>query len=177
MVEKTDKEIAAWYNGLAESYDELYGPEQSHKYELLIDRLGNDDEFKLTVDVGCGTGTLLQSLGGRSQFSVGFDLSIAMLKVAANRKLERTDFVLATMQNLPIRDNCADCIVSVSAIQADSWLAQRASELKRIRQARSFIAVSIFNERKDEMRQLFSDPFETATVSNRESIYFFQRNQ
>lgn len=176
MVEKTDKEIATWYNNLAQSYDELYGPEQSRKYELLIDRLGNDG-FKLTVDVGCGTGALLQSLGGRSQFSVGFDLSLSMLKVAGNRKLERTDFVLATMQNLPIRDNCADCIVSVSAIQADSWLAQRASELKRIRQDSSFLAASIFNERKDEMRQLFSDPFETAKVSNRESIYFFHRNK
>ena len=176
MVEKTDKEIAAWYNGLAESYDELYGPEQSHKHELLIDRLSND-EFKLTVDVGCGTGALLQSLEGRSQYSVGLDLSLAMLKVAGKRKLERIDFVLATMQNLPIRDNCADCIVSVSAIQADNWLPQRASELKRIRQARSFLAVSIFNEWKDQMHQLFSDPFETATVSNRENIYFFQRNK
>lgn len=173
MEEKTDKEIARWYDSLAQSYDELYGPEQSHKYEILIDRMGRS-RFKLSVDIGCGTGALLQSLGQRSQHSVGFDLSIAMLKVASKRKSERTDLVLATIQNLPIRDNCADCIVSISAIQGNSGLTQRISELKRIRQDSSFLAVSIFNERDREMRQLLPDPFQIATVSNRESIYFFR---
>lgn len=176
MEEKTDKDIARWYNSLAQSYDELYGPEQSRKYEILIDRMGKS-RFNLAIDVGCGTGALLQSLDERSQHSVGLDLSIAMLKLAGKRKLEKTDLVLATMQNLPIRDNCADCIVSISAIQSDNVLAQRVSELKRIWNDNGLLAVSIFNERKDEMHQLLSGPFQIATVSNRESIYLSQASR
>jgi ubiquinone/menaquinone biosynthesis C-methylase UbiE len=87
-----------------------------------------------TLDVGCGTGALLERLAARCD-PVGLDLSPAMLARAARRPRQRaaaTPLVCADAQHLPFRDAAFESVVSTFAINAVPDLDKALAEMLRV---------------------------------------------
>ena len=173
MGESEDHKIAEWYNNLSSSYDELYGPEQSIKHKAVNDFIAND-RFKILLDVGCGSGGLLESTEQCYQYAVGIDLSIRMVKAAKKKRLPNIDLVLASSTLLPIKEETIDCLVSISALKADSTLPLFLAEMKRISGKNSVQAVSIFHHPDNMIPPILANSTNSSNVSKRETIYFLR---
>ncbi|TMI54230.1 methyltransferase domain-containing protein, partial [Candidatus Bathyarchaeota archaeon] len=78
MPAKDTEAITKWYDALSKNYDELYGEEQNKKHTQVLQVIGKR-EFDTIVDVGCGTGKLLELIAPRTKLALGIDLSIQML--------------------------------------------------------------------------------------------------
>ena len=172
-LEKDERQVAEWYNTLSSSYDELYGEEQSQKYETVLEFLGNR-HFRIIIDIGCGTGTFLEKAHEIYDYAIGIDLSTKMLQIARGKKTRNTDFVLASSSSLPLKDKSADCTVSISTAKAESNLPTFIADLERISQQDSLLAVTIFQ------KPGMLTPFSLATrarstiISDRETLYLLR---
>ena len=173
MGESEDHKIAEWYNNLSSSYDELYGQEQSIKHKAVKDFI-RDDRFKILLDVGCGSGTLLQDIEQCYEYAVGIDLSIEMIKAAKKRRLRKTDLVLASSSSIPLKDETVDCLISISTLKADSTLPLFLAEMERIGGKRGVQAVGIFHQRDNKIPDLLTNSTDYSKVSERETIYFLK---
>ena len=171
MDEQEERRVAEWYNKLSDSYDELYGHEQSFKQEKVLDFIC-DKRFGILVDVGCGSGAFLNAAVSLYSYGIGVDLSINMLKAAKKKQPKKNDFVLATSRMLPLRDGVADCLVSISTLKTDSALPENLRELRRLLNGESLLAVSLFQERENPIPFDPSERVRSSRISKRESIYF-----
>lgn len=94
------------------------------------------------LDVGCGTGALLQRLSDRGH-AVGLDLSLEMLARASRRQREggfRTPLVCGDIQHLPFRDGAFESVVSTFAINAVPRLERALTEMLRVLEAGGTLA-------------------------------------
>lgn len=172
--ENEERRVAECYNNLSHSYDELYGHEQSFKEKKVLD-LMYGKRFGILVDVGCGTGALLDNAISFYDFAIGVDLSIDMLRAARKKRSNKIDFVLATSRMLPIRNGVAGCLVSISTLKTDSTLPANLSELGRALNGEGLLAVSLFHEPEDPSPFDPSERIQTSKLSKRESLYFSTR--
>lgn len=173
MDKDEDPNVAKWYDALSSGYDELYGPEQSHKERTVID-LVRGRHFSILVDIGCGSATLLRDAAPLYDFAVGIDLSLKMLNEAKKKKSTKIDIVLATSRMLPLRDRLVDCAVSISTLKRDSSLWQVQNELRRICRKNATLAVSIFGDPGCEAPFGPPDLVLSSRMSDRESLYFVE---
>ena len=98
----------------------------------------------LVVEVGCGTGRLVESLARRGHRILGIDMSAAMLAVAAGRAPGR--LVRADVARLPLPDAVADAAVAVATLEfTDAAVAL--AELARITRPGGRIVVLALNPR------------------------------
>jgi ubiquinone/menaquinone biosynthesis C-methylase UbiE len=170
-LDKDERQIAEWYNILSGSYDELYGKEQSEKYQAVLEFLGNR-RFKVLVDIGCGTGTFLAKTDEIYHYAIGIDLSIKMLRIAMKTKTLNIDYILASSSWLPLRDDSSDCTVSVSTAKAESNLPMFMAELERISHKASVLAFSLFQPSRTSIQISLPKTARSAKLSELETIYF-----
>jgi ubiquinone/menaquinone biosynthesis C-methylase UbiE len=100
------------------------------------------------LDVGCGTGALLERLAARGE-AVGVDLSPDMLARAARRQRERgagAALVCGDTQHLPFRDGAFESVVSTFAINAVPDLGKALAEMLRALQAGGSLAFTSVGE-------------------------------
>lgn len=169
-----ERRVAEWYDNLSHSYDQLYGHEQSLKHKKVLDFIC-DKRFGILIDVGCGSGDLLNHTVGFYDHAIGVDLSINMLRAARKKRPNKIDFVQATSRSLPMRDGVADCLVSISTLKADSTLQANLRELRRLLRDEGLLTVSLFEEPGNQSPFDPSDGIQSSRISNRESMYFFPR--
>ena len=178
MPPKKPEAIADWYDALSTSYDDLYGDEQSKKHQRIIETF-KDREFERFVDVGCGTGRLLEIVSSKSQISIGIDLSRQMLMKA---KLRITDpsaqFVRAEASHLPVRDHVADGVVSVSVSEHGLAFAKQFQELSRIATEKAALSMTVFSDRNRTLHdQLTGKKMDfVASLSDREQLWTRRAN-
>lgn len=170
-LEKDERQVAEWYDTLSNSYDELYGKEQSQKHETILEFLGSR-RFRVLVDVGCGTGAFLEKARDSSDSAIGIDLSRKMLQIARRRETRNTDYVLASSSLLPLKNNSADCTVSISTAKAESNLPVIIGELERISHDDSVLAVSIFQKPGTTIPSSLVTRARSMIISAREILYF-----
>ena len=175
-MEKDERQVAEWYNTLSNSYDELYGKEQSRKYETVLEFLGNR-HFRVLVDIGCGTGTFLEKAGETYDYGIGIDLSIKMLQIARRRKTRNTDYVLASSSSLPLKDDSADCAVSISTARAESNLLMFIAALERISHQDSSLAVTFFQKPGTPIPLSPARGVRSTIISDRETLYFLRLSE
>ena len=175
-LEKDERQVAEWYNTLSDSYDELYGKEQSQKYDTVLEFLGNR-HFRVLIDIGCGTGTFLEKAHETYDYAIGIDLSTRMLQIARRRKTRNTDYVLASSSSLPLKDNSADCTVSISTAKAESNLSRFIADLERISQQDSLLAVTIFQKTGTPIPSSFATRARSTVISDRETLYFLRPSE
>jgi ubiquinone/menaquinone biosynthesis C-methylase UbiE len=169
--------ITKWYDALSKNYDELYGEEQNKKHARVLEFLGNR-RFRIIVDVGCGTGRLLELIAPRSQFGVGIDLSIQMLNNARERKANtRIQLVRADASHLPLQDHIADGVTCVSMTESGPALKEHLSELSRIASNDATLVLTIFNDKdRTFQKQLNETSIDLAVeLSDREQLYLLDR--
>jgi ubiquinone/menaquinone biosynthesis C-methylase UbiE len=174
---KDTETITKWYDALSRSYDELYGEEQNKKHAKVLEVLGNR-EFKIIVDVGCGTGKLLGLISPRSQVGLGIDLSVEMLKRAKQRTRDTyIQLVRADASHLPLQDHVADGAISVSMTEVGPVLEEHFDELSRIATNDAVLVMTIFDDKnRTSWRQLDETRIElVASLSGREQLYLLDR--
>jgi len=105
------------YNVKADSYDSLYGYEQSEKYSaaLYAVRVGGGD---VVLDDGCGTGLFIRKVARHPSRVVGVDLSRIMLNVAKRtcRELKNVLLIQCDADFLPLKENLFDKVFSFTLI-------------------------------------------------------------
>jgi ubiquinone/menaquinone biosynthesis C-methylase UbiE len=116
-VQKARAEAAqAYFKAHAGEWDSiraLHVAEQD--VENAMDQALGEGPFNLLVDLGTGTGRILELFGGRAARALGFDLNHAMLAYA-RMKLERAGLSHAQVRhgdlyNVPLPDGAADAVV------------------------------------------------------------------
>jgi ubiquinone/menaquinone biosynthesis C-methylase UbiE len=174
---KDAKTIAKWYDVLSRNYDELYGEEQEKKHAKVLRFLGNR-EFKIIIDVGCGTGKLLRLISPRTQVCIGIDLSVQMLSMT-KRSANDTGIQLirADASHLPLQDQIADGVSSVSMTEKGPLLREHFNELWRITSEDATLIVTIFDDKeRTAWKQLSDTRVEIVTeLSSREQLYAIDR--
>ena len=103
------------YDGAAASYDDRWNWYVHASIRETLKRIpaleGNDARV---LDLGCGTGALLERLP-RESIRVGADLSVGMLAVANERLPSDVHFAAADAGQLPFASNSFDLVVSSSS--------------------------------------------------------------
>jgi ubiquinone/menaquinone biosynthesis C-methylase UbiE len=176
---KDPESITKWYDALSRSYDELYGEEQNKKHAKVLEFIENR-EFKIIVDVGCGTGKLLELMSPRSQVGLGIDLSLQMLNKAKQRTTDdRIELVRADASHLPLQDHVADGVTSVSMTESGTVMEEQFNELSRIATNDAMLIMTIFDDKnRTSWKQLGETRIElVASISIREQLYLLDRSK
>lgn len=133
------KRVVSDYNATAGIYDARYIEEQVTKIGFLLNRL-RPEGGTLVIDIGCGTGMLLERLRGGIN-AVGIDPSIGMLRVA-RRKGCKAALILADAGHIPIRSGIGDYAFSVSVIQLLGEPGRGVGEMLRVLKRGGWIGIS-----------------------------------
>lgn len=173
MPAKDTETITKWYDALSKNYDELYSEEQNKKHAKVLQLL-EDREFKLIIDVGCGTGKLLGLISSKSQVGLGIDVSFQML-IRAKQGTADTgiQLVRADASYLPLQDHIADGITSISMTESGPVLEEHFNELSRIATKDATLIMTIFDDKnRTSWKQLNESGIElVASLSDREQLY------
>lgn len=133
------RRVVSDYNATADMYQERYVVEQDLKIGFLLSRV-RPRTGSLVLDVGCGTGMLLERLEGRAD-CVGIDPSIGMLRVARRRGC-RAELVLADANHIPFRTEAFDYVFSVSVLQLLERPEGGAREMLRVLKGKGWLGAS-----------------------------------
>ncbi len=173
------RSLTKWYDAVSEGYDGLYGGEQEKKYSRVLEAIGSR-QLELLIDVGCGTGKLLDLLAPRSNVTIGIDVSSKMLARAKQRVKDfPVQFVRADAANVPVRDHIADGVTSISVTKTGPNMKNQLEELSRIASRNSTIVITILKEEN----QPIPDDFERtgarvlAELSDRERLFLVDHTQ
>lgn len=126
----------AYYDSIAQGYDELYGEEQRKKAAIIRENISINHDSRI-LDIGCGTGI-------SSDFDcevVGIDPSEELIKIAKEKdKHPKHEFIVGKAEELDklgFMDNDFDYVISVSALHHFKDLESVLKEAKRI--GKSFV--------------------------------------
>jgi ArsR family transcriptional regulator len=118
---RTDRAEAAsrYFSALAEVWDSIRSLhvaecEVEQAIERALDDRGQGRELGRLVDIGTGTGRMIELFGPRARQSIGIDRSSEMLRLA-RVKLEAAGIASSLRQGdmyaLPLIDGCADSVI------------------------------------------------------------------
>ena len=121
------REIITKYNSTSLFYDSRYKEIQESKYQIIL--YDQDLNKRFTLDLGCGTGLLIEYLMKAKKinktslgFYIGLDISLNML-LEFKSKLNKLNFqnnvslLLSDIENLPFRENMFNSIYSITSFQ------------------------------------------------------------
>lgn len=99
----------------AETYDhDKNGLHARNQYQAILEKV-KDFQLGKVLDVGCGTGVLLEQLlkvhGGSANQFFGLDLSKKMLEIADSRLSEKATLVQGDAETLPFADCTFDTVL------------------------------------------------------------------
>ena len=137
----------------AEGYD-LYAPyyEKDHAYLDSFERaelfaLMGDVQGLNVLDVGCGTGRMVENLKKFGAKVTGLDVSEKMLAIA-KKHFSTTEFVLGDIEELPFEDESFDMVVATFVIVHLGTLQRAFDEVYRVLKPGGVFLVSNVNQRK-----------------------------
>jgi ubiquinone/menaquinone biosynthesis C-methylase UbiE len=174
---KDTETIAKWYDAVSAGYDELYGEEQNKKHAKVLQVIGKR-EFNIIVDVGCGTGKLLELIAPRSKLTLGIDLSAQMLSIGKQGTTGLgIQWIRADASHLPLQDRIVDGVTSVSMTESGPVLDEHFSEISRIASEDALMVMTIFGDKdRTSWRQEKETGIElVATLSDREQLCLLDR--
>ncbi len=164
IIEERAIKTRQFFNSIADDWDEL------NKEVLGAFSLPKEVKkcvpatCKIAVDLGCGTGEVLDKLLEVSESVIGVDGSPKMLDLARRRfndnlaKLSHLSLRIGELDHLPLRDNEADfaCINLVLHHLSDPKIAL--SEIERVLAPHGLLFISDFVQHKEEkMRRNYGD--------------------
>ena len=132
--------LADWFGARARAHwaatEPIWGMWNIPQTQLAV--LPDDVNGLHTVELGCGTAYVSAWLARRGAHPIGLDISARQLATAAAMQAEFDlpfPLILADAEQVPLRDNCADLVISEygAAIWCDPyrWIPQAARLLRR----------------------------------------------
>ena len=75
------------------------------------------DSFDNVLDVGCGTGPVIELLSKKypEKHFVGLDITPAMIEVAQSKRLPNAEFIVGDAENLPFGDGGFDAVLCANS--------------------------------------------------------------
>ena len=111
---RADREAnaAAWFEARAENWDAIRSLHvaESEIEAAMADMLGEASVGTL-IDIGTGTGRMLELFGGRADAALGIDRSSEMLRLARAKLGGRAELRQADLYALPLADGAADVAI------------------------------------------------------------------
>jgi ubiquinone/menaquinone biosynthesis C-methylase UbiE len=164
------KEIISKYNSSSPFYDNRYRKIQERKYQIIQDKY--DINGKYVLDLGCGTGLLIEYLinvkklnKDNLDFYVGVDISWNMLlefksKLDKLNSLRGLSLILSDIENLPFREDKFSSIFSITAFQNLPNINEAIREALRVSKDRAEFKISILKKKLNlEMFLDYLKPF------------------
>ena len=105
------------YATLAASYDRVWERYVRDSTTLALAEFPTSPALRV-LDIGCGTGVLLQRAldADTTRTAIGVDITVNMLRQAAERLPSTVPLVCASGDGVPFRDESVDLVVSTSAL-------------------------------------------------------------
>lgn len=114
------------------------------------------------IDIGCGNGRHLTPLAKKTDFAVGLDFSIEMLKICSekirNEKMNNVLLVCGNACRLPFKDNSFDYALFIATLHNIKGKDNRIKalvELKRILKPNGKALISVWAKWQDKWRWYF----------------------
>lgn len=158
-------------------YDEFsswYENKRGRDYHQLLDDLEVDLVRRYchggrALEVGCGTGLILERVAQFADHSMGIDLSAGMLAKAAGRGLQVAQ---ASATALPCADNSFDVVFSFKVLAHIEQIHTAMNEMARVTRPGGFVLAEFYNPRS--LRYLVKRLKPPSAVSSRttdEAVY------
>ena len=126
--------------------------------EAVIQAMPRSD---VVVDLGCGTGELVERLQSIAGHVIGVDSSSKMIELARNRVYpdkERVDLRLGELEHLPLKNDEADCAVVSMVLHHLATPDRFVSEVGRVMKKNGTLLIADFDKHNDEsLRQTYGD--------------------
>lgn len=137
------QEVAKSFNKAASTYDDF----SQFQDNVLTNLKGMCPEggFKLSLDLGCGTGNAASFLSAFSHRLVSLDLSLNMLQ-KSQQKSPSSFVVCGDAETLPFQNGCFDFIFSSLSIQWCENLNSIGREVERVLQSNGDFLVSTLSQ-------------------------------
>ncbi len=137
----------AYYDEFAARYEDKRGGRDPGGYHDLVDDLEIDFVRRFAVDrdvleVGCGTGLLLERIAHFARSAKGLDLSDGMLEKARARGLEVT---LGSATDLPFADESFDVACSFKVLPHVQDIRRALDEMTRVVRPGGTVVIELYN--------------------------------
>ena len=143
MTSTSDHGTRAYYDDFSQGYER----ERGRGYHALLDDLEVDITLPYARDarvleVGCGTGLILERLAEVAQRAQGIDLSPGMLERARARGL---DVVEGSATSIPFEDDAFDLTVSFKVLPHVPDVGRALSEMARVTRPGGHLVAEFYN--------------------------------
>jgi len=140
------KEVEAYYDVIADSYDSLHAQEQQAKYVEALKPLRGGRVKGTVLDAGCGTGLLFSQLEGFENL-IGVDLSGRMLEIAKRRAEGKANvhLVRCDVERLPFRSLAFEACFLFTVTQNLPNPLEAFSELRRVSKRQAVMALTLMD--------------------------------
>lgn len=147
--EATETRSQAYYDEFSQHYDDRRGGNVPGGYHDMLDQLETDFVRRFAVDrdlleVGCGTGLLLERFASFARRAKGIDLSEGMLSHARARGL---DVVQGSATALPFADESFDVACSFKVLAHIPDIRTALSEMTRVVRPGGLVIGEFYNPR------------------------------
>lgn len=137
----------AYYDAFSARYEERRGDNDPGGYHELLDRLEADyvERFatgKTVLEVGCGTGLVLQRIASFARRARGVDLSSGMLAVAKDRGLDVRE---ASATDLPFEDAAFDVTCAFKVLAHVRDIERALAEMARVTRPGGMVLAEFYN--------------------------------
>jgi len=130
-----------------DEFAEWYERERGKGYHQLIDDLEVDLVERYgrgaeVLEVGCGTGLILERVARFAEHAWGIDLSAGMLEKARARKL---DVARASVVDLPFADERFDVVYSFKVLSHVEPIREALAEMARVTRRGGYLLLEFYN--------------------------------
>jgi len=124
------------------------------KYDIILKKFGNLQDFKRAVDIGCSGNSILK-LFKNFKYKLFFDIANITLTQYSNQN-NNSEFcqpICGDMTKLPYRDNCFDIIFTLDTLEHINADEIAVSELSRVLRRKGIIIITIPHRMKYYSKQ------------------------
>jgi len=137
----------AYYDAFSTRYETHRGTNDPGGYHELLDELESGFVMRFgrnkdVLEVGCGTGLVLQRIRGFASSAVGIDLSPGMLQLARSRGLEVTE---GSALSLPFPDASFDVTCSFKVLAHIPEIEVALAEMARVTRPGGYVLAEFYN--------------------------------
>jgi len=137
----------AYYDDFSARYEDRRGGNVPHGYHDLLDHLESDfvrkfAERRDVLEVGCGTGLVLERIAGFASRAEGVDLSPGMLEKARARGLSVRE---GTATALPFADDSFDVTCSFKVLAHVPEIERALAEMTRVTRKGGYVLAEFYN--------------------------------